>query len=180
MKSFLIFLFLLGCQIQEFPVDIYVDSNFNNHEVKMINNAFEEWLIATDGFTQYNLIYKLDLQECSSESIDSNKSNVILKCSIYSEFYTESYPEQNISGQANTNRIIIYYDRIKEDKFYYKILLHEIGHFYSLNHDNAGIMKQGPLPPPCLDSVTLEQFCGIYDCSLYDIKSTCNIKLDRY
>ena len=57
-----------------------------------------------------------------------------------------------------------------DETYFHMVLLHELGHFFGLQHGDGSLMVPGPdangnVPPDCIDQMSVENFCNIHgDC----------------
>lgn len=169
----LLSLILSSCKsIQEFPTTIYVDSRFTNTEKEIIKSALQEWHIASKGLTDYELIfnYKVD---CSIDGVEEKEEDkkVIFRCNSTDEFILDRNIKTNKTkylGLGSLDHILLVMDRFKNsyEEMMFNIMIHELGHFYALNHSNNKTSIMYPYVPKinCIDQETIDRFCGLYLC----------------
>lgn len=155
--------------IQEFPVDLHIDSRFDDQEVESIVEAVDEWQEVSGEVIKVNLILGFETS-CSDDDVSDNDSDdikVVYRCHR-SDSYIVSEKAEIALGTGNFHHITLEPDNIIEYGKFNTIkptLLHEFGHFVGLEHAPATINLMNPLSGAwdgCIDDQTVKRFCNLY------------------
>ena len=164
--------------------NIYVDQDFDSHEVDLIEQATSEWEEKTKNRVIFNIYYNFDLDN-DRKIIDRRHSIIFVKLSQESQKVAEldewinkgKEGHSKIIGlyttQYNVPSILLVYDRMLGDTYYKGCVEHELGHAMKLDH----LKKENTLMYPSMKNgarfITdddLQEFCELYHCKVSDLK----------
>lgn len=177
-------LLLIGCG--DYQTQYYYDSEFTNAEVSEIQNAIDEWVIATDSedavihlvgpfraatFIEESFTNSYDVGRIFKVHPDEVGYDMIKKYLGAGDDLDEF---DYIGAMSHTDNILIVTGNRQAWKDR-KILMHEFGHLYGLGHKAKGIMSS--IEPKresqvCIGQELLDNFCELHDCGPM-AESTC-------
>lgn len=175
----------VGCFVQNRKM--LIDYQFSGQENKLIDKAIYEWYEGTGsrdaiiyvfhdaGFTQNFTLRDWFRIDGIARMYKIKKSDP-----GYKELATGVPPfDESFVGCSHENTAIVlvedyFYnpDYILYDDYFYSVLLHEIGHFYGLNHTEHGVMRADKESPTCIDQIAINRFCNLYS-TCHNQHSTC-------
>ncbi len=181
---FLFLLLLCSCQLASFPLEVRVVGEWTDNENQIIIDAFDEWEKATAGYTVTDIIthWQLDHEFSMDEDYFHDIDGVLMIYAIPEDHpaFEEINARSEVNywlGIANESRTIVV--RIDGTRYYknlFKVMLHEIGHIYGLEHSEIqnSIMYKSitDVQKACIDTETLAEFCDLHECSSA-VLSTC-------
>lgn len=173
--------FILACG----PGDtLAIDAKFTDQEVYLIERAIQQWVSVTD--SEYAAIFTFDGFDRGgfffAENYDKSRGySVIFKVNSNSPGYKKLEQKQGRSfiGLANSlnGNMVIVSDKTGEATFkFYSTVLHELGHFYGLDHLRPpAIMrpKFNNIKTQCITPADLAAFCDRNYCGS-NAKSDCD------
>ena len=147
-----------------------IEDEFTDREVELIHKAIDEWIEATDSdgaviFTRegYSAGHKFDYFK---DWLGGPEYPVLHKMRSNDPGYNplKISVGYDYAGAARERwRIAIVEDYIDSEDEFYHVILHEIGHFYGIEHQADGLMARSSYHT-CIDVVALGAFCDIYSC----------------
>lgn len=148
-----------------------IDENFSLEEQEMVREGIRHWIIATDGmFDPINIIIGPVYagQPFAVESVDPDDARV-LEIEILKR--SQGYEGYKLGGLYTSNDSIFMVDGRES----VRVAMHEFGHFMDLDHveerDLMGYAEKGD--EVCVSQYDIDTVCSIYDCTGYNVKSTC-------
>lgn len=195
---FAIFMICLGnCQCNSYTLlpksvnvttrlhfDLYLDADFDSHEVDLIEQATTEWETKTKNRVIFNIYYNFDLNN-DNKIRDKRHSIVFVKLAQDTQKVAEldkwinekQDTHSKIIGlyttQYNAPSILLVYDRMRGDAYYRSCVEHELGHAMGLIH----LKKENTLMFPSMREASrhitdddLIEFCALYHCKIEDLK----------
>jgi len=162
---YLIVLFLIGCQggdtlqntdlgPNKFPFkgDITISSELSVGETEDLTQALIQWNKATNGLIDLNVVVSDDDPDI---------------------FLVDELPDDKVGlwvGNSLGNSHIKILRGFRDNVIKMPIIavfMHELGHSWGLKHVKVGLMRPALTIPlqDCIDSVTLDQFCGLGYCN---------------
>lgn len=160
---------------QSFPMKINITNEFSDNQIKIIQQAANDWNKFTKGKVIINLILNWIPPEPFSESFykDYSEKTIWMKTGNEDEV-VKLFLKYSIIGNGftigNTMIVINQFDNITANELYI-IVIHELGHFISCEHINKKY--------PALMNVTgnyghftnydKAEFCYIYKCNYKDL-----------
>ena len=170
MLKYIIPFLLIGCHPSiSLHSDVAVDSSFTQEELSDIVQASDEWKNTTDNLVDLNLIITDHPEEYGNDTM-----KIVLDKAL-------TLKDGNLlfghtAFVASVSQITLYPASIADSPMpppFKEIIMHELGHSLGLAHMPEGLMTPMPTGINCIDSATLNQFCGIHDCSGIKIKTDC-------
>lgn len=200
MKIFwFLFIFIVGCssnyhqtpkvQISKYinPVKtrqltetIYIDQNFNEREIKLINLAKSKWEQNTNNIINFNLIYNYKYDDNSDDSF----KKILIKLKTTDKFYQllknkkdEDFISGDFRGTSNNEYLVITRDLIESEFELYINILQLYGLSIDLSYmtKTEGIMKKGNININCITENDINLFCATFLCNPKEL-SFCAIK----
>lgn len=164
--SFIFTSFICSCgpSIDEMTQPWKIDKKFSVDHQELIIKAIEEWIDATDGIFNPESIFVDHVSPNESFSVElvSHDDDRVKKI--------EKSVNYTIGGAFYHK-----YDSIilVNEKYDYKTILHEFGHFMGLNHTTeVDVMSLGK-SISCISKKNIDAFCLIRDCSGRNVHPTC-------
>jgi len=137
----------------------------------LANLSRNEWVIATDS-DDAAIFFRFDLVQ--EEPFDKEKHwdnydgeyGVLYKIHTYEPGYLEWMKERDpFTGIARSpDRVAIVAEKSTDPEIFRKVVMHEFGHIFGIEHQDSGLMKKGPGLPNCIDQLTLDLFCEDHYC----------------
>jgi hypothetical protein len=160
---------LMGCAG---GYEIAIEDEFTEHEKVLIYRAIDEWIEATDSesawvFTRegYHSGHEFSWAKDWAGGPDFA---VLHRIHTYESGYKVLRDSlgNDLNGVAlESHRIAIVIDNNDTYADFYRTILHELGHFHSLDHEADGLMYSGSQIRGCIDEVALGAFCDTHgDC----------------
>ena len=162
---------LLHCGGSEDYKDLAIEDEFLPDEVELIEAAIDEWVIATDSgaaiiFTRtgYESHHEFNYYDDWAHGPDFP---ILYKIYTKEQGYTAMYVSrgEHFCGIARADiRVGLVGDCTDDNpEHFYQLILHELGHFYGLNHSLAGLMRE-TVAWGCIDQFTVDAFCIENEC----------------
>ncbi len=177
-------LLLVGCG----STNIVVDEKFTEEELVLIRHSVEEWYEASgsdDTIIYLKEHYNFGFgQLTEGEWLRRNDYIPLYKTytyeSVYS-YFTDEFNNDYVAGAAEDGGKMAlvwdnYTDNGKLTDWSHTVVLHEVGHFLSLEHGDGLVMAPGKVMP-CIDRASLESLCDMLE-NCNNPKSTCSKELD--
>lgn len=168
-----------ACLKMDFPAIIHLDELWSSEEKETIRSAFDDWFQASGGVAEVTIIdgWAHDWDNAKFRGVpgEANESKVVWKLNeeeAVSLFEAEGLPEA-WGATWYTHAIVMATERFSGESNLSRIMKHEIGHLYGLDHEeqsdypsvmNAHLVEE---TPDCIDPQALKAFCGIYDCPVW-------------
>lgn len=153
--------------------EIAIDAEFTDEEHDAIIDAIHEWVKASDSseamvFTADGFV---DHGEFTEEDWNTDADfGLMFKVSTEEsgwKYLSKELNAPSLRGAANydTGNIMIAVNLADSKNLFYRVVLHELGHFHGLDHYFGGIMQNGSGNNfTCLTSVDVSHFCKINPC----------------
>lgn len=177
---FLLSLFIIGCSnYNDTIVDFALIGDWQDSEIKIIQDSLREWEIATNGTvvaTTHKEYWDFDFDSQFRE--DTTPIIVLLNEEDTYRMKTWYYlvKRKGLAGYASEQQILITKDhRTEYDAFKY-LMLHELGHYWGLTHQDGILMSVEKDVPniTCIDHEAISVFCDHHDCN-DGWKETCHM-----
>jgi hypothetical protein len=162
---------------------VYVDTNFRDDELKIIEESAQEWNSQTQGIARIVVVRLFSSPATSPESIkfSSTPDDIFLvkEESTSIDIVFQDYASNSMMyGLYQTtplfSRIILVTDRFMTWEEYRTVVTHELGHALGLGHNNIKFTVMYRDHASVGNHITrddLEQFCEIYRCAAEELLS---------
>ncbi len=146
---------------RDFPVVVHLDARWTDDEAQTIEDALAEWEWATCGFAATTPV-----RGWRGEHGDG--------VAIYRETSAAPYLK-GVLATTWGDSIAVAVDRVEywdKGELLHRVLLHELGHLWGLEHEQYGVMSIDVYAPACIDASAVDQFCEVYACEC--LRPTCS------
>ena len=158
---------MMGCHANAFAIE----DQFTASEKKMIYAAIDEWIEATDSdsawiFTREDY-HKGHPFSWARDWVGGPEFPVLYRIKSTDPGYATlkiSIGHDYAGAALERARIAVVSDHIDSPAEFYRVMLHEIGHFYGISHQADGLMAEHDQTTNCIDQVSLGEFCQLYHC----------------
>lgn len=174
MKRLILALLVTSCNA---PYTLAIEQEFSLAERHLIELAISEWMVACD-CDEAAIFTRYDLETTNALSYDEWSRTLdygrMWRVSKDEPVFITRGDSTTIGCHKNGN-VFIVADRIDTELKMYKVILHEFGHLYGIEHQYEGIMRSGHLgeKEACIDAFALEEFCEMHSCGPQAM-STCD------
>ena len=175
-------LFLISCGSST-PITLAIDNKFTDHEASLIMSAIDEWVLASDSEDAVVIFSHVfdSKEEFTIDEWDRDEDDYGLLFKIKSTDigYLDLIKERGkgFLGLAGGDNIALRMDAVHYDFVLRRLMMHEIGHLYGMDHAKKGLMSNNKdrwlEGNDCVHRVDLEQFCELNTCGP-DAHATCN------
>lgn len=166
------------------PTEMLVDNTFTEREQELIAEALEEWVTATDGAIELNLLFGWERGKpfAITEMKMVDGKSTMHKSGSKDPGYIEM---KEVVGKEFAGRTHLYDDRwsivivtsSKNEHKFKSVIMHELGHYlvFDSTHLSEGLMHpkmKDQAAAGCIDQYTLDKACAILRCGPA-AKATC-------
>lgn len=161
-------LFLVGCG-HSTPSALLIDSEFTDAERALIRRAINDWVEVTDSDDAVIATAYTDMVEPFTIDQWKNRTGILFKIHEYDPGYQDMVweVESEFPGvtQLRLQNMAVVMDYLPLPGLH-KVLLHEFGHLYGLDHAADGVMRPGGCmcEESCITESDLDQFCEVNAC----------------
>jgi hypothetical protein len=163
---------------------LLIDSSFTPEEDFLIEQAANEWQVATNGIARFYVVYNNDpyfnVEQSNRDTLLKVEKIIPIKETESITFFidlilnndTLGYSDETNMLKKSANTIMIVRGRIISNEEYKTVVMHEIGHSLFMIHSNFANTLMYPSAKYAADCITkkdLEQFCFLYGCNVDDL-----------
>lgn len=158
--------------------DVYISNRFDANDVKLINEATQEWEEKTNHLIIYHIYYNFDISHSSDIQYKSH-SLVFIKLSKYDATMPQidkTYGGKVLGlfdGTGMVPKVFLIPDRLLGANYERSVILHELGHFLGLSHSETEDTLMYPSQDHSSKHITkddLQAFCKIWNCPVNVLK----------
>jgi hypothetical protein len=164
---------------------LLIDPSLTPEEDFLIEQAANEWQVATNGIARFYVVYNNDpyfsVEQSDRDTLLKVEKIVPIKETESITFFidlilnndTLGYSDENNMLRKSVNTIMIVRGRITSNEEYKTVVMHELAHSLFLihsNHANTLMYPSAKYAANCITRKDLEQFCFIYNCNVDELK----------
>jgi len=164
--------------IEKIHRSVYIDSEFNDDDQELIEQAIDEWDYSTNHMVDYEFVGKIDLKDYYS----LNENDIFIYKTDHQDLFIKNLDDGRKDGlitigycriyKQKATKLYIVYDKIYTYSDLKAVVIHELGHSIGLLHtndENSVMYYNEGKATGYITNVDLVNFCNLYYCDPKDM-----------